>query len=201
MLQFRDGARTVTVLGSGAPLTNGRLGHVGNAALGLNLLGAHPRVVWLVPSLSQAIAGAGRTSLVDLLPHRVLLVAGQLAIAVFLLALWRARRLGPVVAEPLPVIVRAAEAVEGRARLYRAAGARDRAADALRTGCRSRLIPLLGLPPDAEPAAVTAAVAARSGRSEPGVHELLYGAAPDGDPALVRLADDLDSLAGEVRRA
>jgi hypothetical protein len=200
LLQFRDGERTVTALGSGTAFTNDRLGHVGNAALGLNILGAHPRIVWLVPSLSDAIADAGHKSLVDLLPNRVLLVVGQLAIAVFLVALWRARRLGAIVAEPLPVIVRAAEAVEGRARLYRAAGARDRAADALRTGCRSRLAPLLGLPPDAEPDAVTAAVAARSGRPETAVRDLLYGAAPDGDAALVRLADDLDTLAGEVRR-
>ena len=200
LVQVPDGGRTVTVVGSGAPWTNGRLGKSGDAALGLQLLGANPRLVWLVPTLREtAIAGEHR-SVIDLLPNRVLLVAGQLAIAVLVLALWRARRLGPVVAEPLPVVVRAAETVEGRARLYRASGARDRAADALRTGCRSRLVTMLGLPTDAEPGAVTSAVSARTGRPEPAVRDLLYGAAPIGDPALVRLANDLDALTREVRR-
>ncbi|PWU54645.1 hypothetical protein DLE60_29525, partial [Micromonospora globispora] len=48
----------------------------------------------------------------------------QLALAGLLVVLWRARRLGPPVPEPLPVTVRSAETVLGRARLYRRAGAR-----------------------------------------------------------------------------
>jgi hypothetical protein len=200
LLEFTRADKTVTILGSGAPWTNGRLAHSGDAALGLHVLGANPRVVWLVPSLRAAVAAAGHRSLTDLLPDRVLLVVGQLAIAVLLLALWRARRLGPVVTEPLPVAVRAAETVEGRARLYRASHARDRAADALRIGCRSRLTTVLGLPTDTEPPALVATVAGRTRRAESAVRDLLYGAAPDGDPALVRLADDLDALAREVRR-
>ena len=57
-----------------------------------------------------------------------------LAVLGGLLVLWRARRLGPVVTEPLPVVVRSAEVVEGHGRLYSRAGARDRAAAALRAG-------------------------------------------------------------------
>ena len=72
-----------------------------------------------------------------------------------LLALWRARRLGPVVAEPLPVVVRAAETVEGRARLYRRGGARGQAA---RGAARRRPVAgsgrALGLPRRADPPAV-----------------------------------------------
>jgi hypothetical protein len=105
-----------------------------------------------------------------------------------------------VVAEPLPVGVRAAETVEGRARLYRRAGARDTAAEALRAGLRSRLVPLLGQPARSEPPAVVDAVAARSRRTPPEVAALLYGAAPADDAALVRLADELDVLEREVRR-
>jgi hypothetical protein len=199
-VQLRQARRDVTLIGDGAPWTNGRLGHSGNAALGLQVLGANPRLVWLVPTLRDTAVAAEHRSLIDLLPDRTLFAAGQLGIAVVVLAFWRARRLGPIVAEPLPVVVRAAETVEGRARLYRASRARDRAADALRAGCRSRIAVLLGLPTDAEPGAVIAAVASRSGRPTVAVRDLLYGAAPDGDPALVRLADDLDALAREVRR-
>jgi hypothetical protein len=121
-------------------------------------------------------------------------------IAVLLFALWRARRLGPVVAEPLPVVVRAAETVEGRARLYRRSGARGQAAGALRAGVISRLRSQVGLPRGPRPEAVVDAVSSRTGRPAPDVHRLLYGAAPPDDAALVRLADDLDALEREVRR-
>jgi hypothetical protein len=63
-----------------------------------------------------------------------------------LLAVWRARRLGPVVSEPLPVVVHAAEVVEGHGRLYARAGARDRAAAALRAAALRRIAARLGLP-------------------------------------------------------
>ena len=124
----------------------------------------------------------------------MLLGALQLALAVLVLALWRARRLGRVVPEPLPVVVRAAEAVEGRGRLYRAAGARDTAAEALRAGARARLAARLGLPRDAGREGLVLALAARTGRPPQELDALLYGPAPHDDAALVRLADALDGL-------
>jgi hypothetical protein len=200
LVRVRDGDRTVTLLGTPAPLTNRHLGDEGNAALAIGLLGENPRLVWYLPSLSDVPADAQQRSFYDLVPDGVWWGLVQLAVAVLLLALWRARRLGPVVAEPLPVVVRAAETVEGRARLYRRGGARDTAADALRSGLRSRLVPRLGLPARAEPPAVVDAAAARAGRTPSDVAALLYGAAPADDAALVRLADDLDALEREVSR-
>ena len=106
-------------------------------------------------------------------------------VAVLLLALWRARRLGPVVTEPLPVVVRAAETVEGRARLYRRGGARDTAAEALRGapgpgwrrcwGCRRAPRRPRWWPP----------IGGRTGVPAASVGALLYGAAPADDAALV----------------
>jgi hypothetical protein len=113
--------------------------------------------------------------------------------------LWRARRLGPVVREPLPVVVRASEAVEGRARLYRRAGAREHAAETLREATRARLRPLVGLPPDAAAGELVGAVAARVGRRDVG--GLLYGPPPGDDAGLVALARALDECEGEVRRS
>jgi len=106
---------------------------------------------------------------------------------------------GPVVEEPLPVVVRAAEAAEGRARLYRRAGARGRAAQNLRAATLGRLMPLLGQGRAADPVSVTAAVAARAARPAAEVSALLYGAAPADDAALVRLANELDALERMVR--
>ncbi|HET9138407.1 DUF4350 domain-containing protein [Actinophytocola sp.] len=188
----------ITLLGTGAPLTNDRLDEQGNAALSMRLLGEHERLVWYVPSLGDTAALPESRPLVDLLPAGWKFGLVQLAIAIGVVALWRARRLGPVVTEPLPVVVRAAETVEGRARLYRRVGAAGHAANALRQASRDRLVGRLGLPRDAPPEAVAGAVAGRTGRPAPAVHDLLYGPPPAGDAALVRLADDLDVLENEV---
>jgi hypothetical protein len=200
LVRLDQGGRTVTVLGDATPLTNAALPAEGNAALALGLLGEQSPLTWYLPSPDDVPADEER-SFVDLVPDGVLLAGLQVLIGVVLLALWRARRLGPVVSEPLPVVVRAAEAVEGRARLYRRARARDNAAAALRQSTVERLIQFVGLPPGADPAAVIDAVAARSGRPAGEVSLLLYGAAPHDDRALVRLADDVDALEREVRRS
>lgn len=187
----------VVLLGASDPLTNEQLGEHGNAALALGLLGGAGagggEVLWLVPRADRDL-GAGRPTLRDVLPDAVPAGVAQLAVAAVLLALWRGRRLGRVVVEPLPVVVRAAEAVEGRSRLYRAAGARDVAAAALRTGARDRLVQRLGLPPDADRGPLVQTLTARVGGDPARVDELLYGAAPVDDTALVQLADDLDRL-------
>lgn len=194
--------RTVTVLGSGRPLVNDGLLEEGNAALGMNLLDGYARIVWLVPDLPEE--EAGDTSLTELIPPGVTLFLWQAVIAVVLLALWRARRLGPVVVERLPVAVRSAETVEGRSRLYRAAQARDRAALALRESARERLVPLLGLPrsaaADPEKAQqVTSLVASRTGWDQQRAFWTLYGPDPADDAELVRLTDLLDDLEKRLR--
>ncbi|MEO6205953.1 MAG: DUF4350 domain-containing protein [Mycobacteriales bacterium] len=185
------------LLGSGALLTNERLGERGNAALALSLLGGHSEVQWLLPRPGARDLGE-RRGLNALLPDSIRLAAMQLLLATIALVLWRARRLGPVVTEPLPVVVRAAEAAEGRSRLYRAARARGRAAEALREGARERLARRLGLARDSARTALVDAVATRTGRPAHDVDGLLYGAEPGEDSALVQLADDLDTLDREV---
>lgn len=199
LVRVRDGGRTVTVIGAAAPFSNDRLDDEGNAALALGLVGAHPRLLWYLPSLAD-VPAAGRRSLVELVPRGVLLGAVQLLVAVVLLALWRMRRLGPVVPEPLPVVVPATETVRGRARLYRRARARDRAADTLREASRARLTASLGLARAAAPATLVSAVSDRTGRAPDDVGWLMYGAAPADDAALVSLAAALPALEGEVRR-
>jgi Domain of unknown function (DUF4350) len=200
LVQLTLRGRLVTMLGTGAPLTNGELASQGNAALAIDLLPTH-RIVWLVPPASAEAAAAGPArprSFYSLVPLSAYLVAIQLAIALLLAVAWRARRLGPLVAEPLPVVVRAAETVEGHARLYQSRRARARAADALRRGVITRLSPLAGLPVTASQDAVVAALAPRSAWTQAHVGELLYGPAPESDRALVRLARDLDEFEREV---
>ncbi|MFU8870512.1 DUF4350 domain-containing protein [Micromonospora sp. SL4-19] len=122
----------------------------------------------------------------------------QLALAGLLAVLWRARRLGPPVPEPLPVTVRSAETVLGRARLYRRAGARGPAAQTLRAAALARLLPRLNLPPDTPPAEVAARVAGHTGAGAEQVAGLLHGAEPTTDRELLELARDLDALTRTV---
>jgi hypothetical protein len=183
----------VTLLGDPSPLTNDKLDEDGNAALALRLLGQHARLVWYLPSLADA--GVER-SFYDLIPAGWGYALIEVVVAVLLFMLWRGRRLGPVVTEPLPVVVRAAETTEGRARLYRRARATDHAADALRRAALNQLMPMLGLTSEA---AVVEQVAARTGRSGQELHAVLYGPPPQTEQALVHLADALDNLINEVR--
>jgi hypothetical protein len=202
LIRYAAAGRLITVLGTGNPLTNGSLARLGNAALALNLLGGGRTIVWLVPGPGPAAAGgaAGARSLFSLIPEPAYLVALQLGVAVALAVIWRARRLGPLIAEPLPTVVRASETAEGHGRLYRSRRARGRAAAALRAAMLARTLPALGLASDAGPGPVVAAFSARSGSGEVRIEAMLFGPAPGDDAALVALAGDLDALEREVRR-
>lgn len=188
----RDG--NMVTIGTGAPFTNDELDAEGNAALAMKLLGQHERLVWYTPSVADL---SRQRTMSDLMPDGWKFGALQLALAAVVISLWRARRLGPVVTEPLPVVVRAAETVEGRARLYRRSLASDHAASVLRQATRDRLNPLLGLPVGEDPAQE---IARRTGRPETEVRALLHGEGPVDDRGLVDLIDELDVLENEVRR-
>ncbi|WP_410663145.1 DUF4350 domain-containing protein [Amycolatopsis sp. lyj-84] len=192
---------TVSVLGAPAPLTNEWLANEGNAALAMRLLGKNDRLVWYLPTPADPFLENEKKPLSELIPAGWSYAALQAGVAVVLLALWRSRRLGPVVTEPIPVVVRAAEATEGRARLYRKAKAASHAGETLREAARARLRPLLGLTRDAEPAALVESVAVRTGRAPAEIGALLYGDPPADDAALVRLADGLDVVEREVERS
>ena len=197
LVRYRDGDRTVTVVGSTDFMTNAGLLRAGNAALAMNLAGQRPRVVWYAP---QHIEGESpsATSIVDLMPDRVNWIILQLCLTVLLIAVWKGRRIGPLVAEKLPVVVRASETVEGRGRLYRSRRARDRAAQALRGATLQRLLPRLGVAAGTSTPALVIAVAQRS-RSDPEtVRHILFGPPPTTDADLVHLARALDDIERQV---
>ncbi|MFD9322924.1 DUF4350 domain-containing protein [Streptomyces sp. NPDC060053] len=199
-----SGDGDTVVLGAPDILYNKRLDEQGNASLALQLLGSRSHLVWYLPSLSDTAATDpdDEKSFFDLLPSGWLWGTLQLFVAAALAALWRARRLGPLVPERLPVAIRASETVEGRARLYRKANARDRAAAALRSTTRIRLAPLLGVPVTQAhaPEALVPALSAHLHGGGQSLHSLLFGPPPGDDAALIALADQLDALEREVRR-
>lgn len=195
----RPNGATTIVLGSAATFSNAELGTSGNAALALGLTdNAH--VSWVPGGLAAGPVPRSQRGLFNLLPSRLLWATLQLFIALAVLALWRARRLGSPVVEPLPVVVRASETVEGRGRLMHAARSRDTAASALRAATIRRLSTALQLGVDDEPESVVAVVAEQTGQPAAQVSSLLYGDEPSDDAALVQLAQELPRLEAAVQR-
>lgn len=185
----------VVLLGSAKPLQNDGFAHEGNAALALSLLGSQSHLVWWTPQLNDPVgADSQGTPLPDLMPRWVVPAVVQLWIASLFLAWWRGRRMGPLVREPLPVVIRAGETVAGRARLLRASRARATAASHLREAAISRLTRRYQLAPGAPPAVVISAVADGLRRAPNDVAALLYGPDPTSDRDLVALQFELGRL-------
>lgn len=197
-----EGDRRLAVVANPAIMTNAELDQSGNAALMLRALGRHETLVWYVP---DPMATLGSPSLGDLfllsaLPDWIPVLLLQLGVLLVALAVWRGRRLGRIVTEPLPVVVRASEAAVGRGRLYQRARSYGHAAAALRAGTAGRTAGRLGLPRTAEATQVIDAVAHATGRPVQQVADLLYGPPPTDDAGLLQLARQLDELESEVHR-
>lgn len=192
----------VVLLGAGELLSNEQVLRADNAAVALRLLGQSRTLVWYVPDVADLVGGDG-VSLRTLVPDWIfpgLWIGGATVVA---LLLWRARRLGPLVTEPLPVTVKAIETARSRGRLYRRAGDRRHAARALRRAARRTLAARLHLPPGTDPAALVGDVARHVGRPPAQVAALIDddAPAPATDQDLVALATGLTALEEEVRRA
>ncbi|MEO8889693.1 MAG: DUF4350 domain-containing protein [Jatrophihabitantaceae bacterium] len=183
------------VLGSASLLRNDTVSRTGVAALDVNAITDDRtigEVTWLLTGTAAQAAAA--PTVWALFPDGARRAFIWLAALGGLLVLWRARRFGPVVTEPLPVVVRSAEVVEGHGRLYLRAGARERAAAALRSGAVQRLAVHLGLPRGAPVSDVVGASARSAGRSPTLVGALLGGITPRDDSGLIELATALDEL-------
>jgi hypothetical protein len=183
-------------------LSNAAIAEEGNAAFAMNVLGSQPTLVWLMataaPDAGGTAGGGGTASEPTLLPSWWQLGIVQAVVALVVVGIWRGRRLGPILTEPLPVTVRASETVEGHGRLYYRLAARDRAAEALRTATRQRLSRAFGAADDLE--TLAEAVARRTARSPGEINTLLAGSAPATDDELVDLANHLDRLEREARQ-
>jgi hypothetical protein len=189
----------VTLFGVSEALTNDQVLRADNAAAAVRLLGQHDRLVWYVPTIDDLPAGDG-VSLETLLPRWIGPGLWLGALAAVALVVWRARRLGPLATEPLPVVVKAIETTQARGRLYRKARDRPHAAEALRQATRTRAATRLGLAGPTDPLLVPE-VARHTGRDQAEVAALLGPGMPPGtDQDLIMLARGLAELDREVRR-
>ncbi|WP_426225463.1 DUF4350 domain-containing protein [Pseudarthrobacter sp. DSP2-3-2b1] len=196
LLTVTDGG-TLTVLGSTSVISNRALAENGNAALVLRTLGTSRDLVWYLPGLSDAASEAPRT-LDELAPAWVGFLGPWLIFVAVLAMVWRGRRLGPLVFEPLPVVVKAAETAEGRARLYHESHALDRARGNLRAGTLVRLAHALRLGAGATADDVAAAAARYLERPVTEITALVQER-PETEARLVQWSQALEKLENEVR--
>lgn len=197
VLPAQGSAPETVLLGSHAALANKTVVDDDNAAISLRTLGVSRRIVWFAPTLATADNEAVQGPKWPAWFHPAIWLAGAVILIVMV---WRGRRFGRLVPEPLPVVVPADETTRSRGQLYRKAHDRARASAVLRLATRNRLARYLGLAPNGRPETLVGHTA-RAARHDPQqVAELLYGTDPADDAAMTALAQDLQQLERQVRR-
>ncbi|WP_394938925.1 DUF4350 domain-containing protein [Psychromicrobium sp. YIM B11713] len=198
LAQTKDGK--LTVVGNASIFSNERLAQSGNAALALRLLGHSEQLVWYLPSAKDLPVEYQRPNLSALQPGWLVPVSVWLLVVALLAMLWKGRRDGPLVEEPLPVIVKASETATGRARLYQDARALDRATASLRAAALQRLSRKLRLGSSASREAIVLAAAQHGQRPETDVRRILLLTEPTSEAQLLAWSQDVENLEKDLER-
>jgi hypothetical protein len=190
------GDGVIVSLGGPGPLLNENLAAADNAALAVALLA--PQRGTTVAFLEPRLAVAAGENLEDLVGDPVWLLLIQLAVGFTVIALWKARRIGRPVAEPVPVEIAGSELAAARGRLL--AGLRKPAAAAaeLRSEARRTLARALGIGSDADLATVATRTAERTGADLDHVEGLLARRPVATDADLLAVAAGLADLTAMV---
>jgi hypothetical protein len=194
------GAGQLVLLGGPFVWTNANLGHLDNSVLAANVLAPTPngpRVQWIVGPR----AGGGHKSLLELMAPRVKEGLVELGLALVLLALWRARRLGRPVVETPAVELPGSELVVAVGNLLHQGGRFDDAAGILRATVRRGITDQLGVSPHAGADAMADVVAARTGLDRNLILATVVGPPPASEAELVTLAGNADTIRQEMTRA
>lgn len=190
------GDGVIVSIGGPGPLLNENLAAADNAALAVALLA--PRSGTAVAFLEPRLAVDAGENLEDLVGDPVWLLLIQLGVGFVVIALWKARRIGRPVAEPVPVEIAGSELAAARGRLL--AGLRNPAAAAaeLRTEARRNLTRALGMGADGDVAVVANRTAERTGVALDEVEGLLARRPVSTDADLVAVAAGLADLTAMV---
>ncbi|MFC4108715.1 DUF4350 domain-containing protein [Micromonospora zhanjiangensis] len=224
LVGWGDGDSEILAVGATDPFRNGRIGEAGNASLATGLLGRDRDVIWVdvhrressealpppkfkLPGYRQPNRDSGGTDPQwHAFPPVLWAAVVLLSTVAVLVALVRGRRLGPPVAEPLPVVVPATETVTGRGRLYQRIRSREASLATLRAAALRRMTPVFdpyhlagpgGAGGDEE---LIRHIAARTGIPDAEVRTTLHGPEPASDDEFQSAVDRLDALVAAVLR-
>ncbi len=206
----KDG-HTLTLLADSGLVTNMHIDEQGNAALALRLSGRYATAVWYLSEGYDTSAltwldssGGGHvpnpSPSLDFFPPGTGSAVFALFISLIAVVLWRGKRFGSLVTEPLPVIIRSSEATAGRARLYKIARAHGRASASLRAAAALRMGARLGIARGPDKEHLVNAIARATGRTTSEIHALLYGPPPSSESAMMELIAHIDTIENEVHR-
>lgn len=197
-LYVTDEDGSVAILGAPSILSNESIDEAGNAALALRILGSSPTLVWYEPTGADVVSTGEGVDPMTLLPGWVNALLVWLLACAVLAMVWRGRRLGPLATEPLPVVVRAAETAEGRARLYQDSGSVAHAAANLRAAGLARMARRLRVDRSASPVEVLEAAARHTGRPRSDLERQFLERTPTTNRELVLWAQDILDLEKEI---
>lgn len=186
------GDGSIVAVGSRQIFTNQWLGETDAAVLVVSLLAPEPDQA-SVAFLGPSVVPFGEEDTDDLVATRVwngLLMFGA---AFVLYAIHRARRVGRVVAEPLPVHLHGSEVVLQAGLLSERADDPSSAAEVLRNALLARARTTMAIAATDEPEHVADAIAARVGRDQTEVRELLFSHVLS-DKDLLDVAQELTHL-------
>lgn len=190
-------APEIVLLGSHAVLANKTVVDADNAAIILRTLGSSDHLVWFAPTLATGDSDAAQGPKWPGWFHPAVWLGAAVILVVMV---WRGRRFGRLVPEPLPVVVPAGETTRSRGQLYRKAHDHARASAVLRQATRMRLARYLGLAPNGRPETLVDRTARAAEHDPRQVADLLYGTDPPDEDAMTSLAQDLQQLERQVRR-
>jgi hypothetical protein len=186
-------------LGGPTPLLNENLGTRDNAVLGAALVAPSPGARVAVLDPLTPVGDHAARSLLEVLSPGVKRALVQLAIAFVLYALFKARRLGRVVREPLPVQIAGSELTAAVGDLLQQSRDPEASATILRDGLRRSIRDRLGVPLDATADVVADTVATRTGSPRDAVLAAIGDRRVTNDAELVQLARQIELIRKEVQ--
>jgi len=197
------GKGTLVALAGPDIWTNRLLADQDNGLLAADLLVASPgsKVAWLgVTRPDVARLGSGHATLWSLLGGRIRQMLVGLAVAMGVVAAWRARRLGRPVIEAQPVAIPGSALVAAKGRLLGGGHMTEHAAQILRADLARSLGETLHLPASSSAPTLAELASWRTGRQPEEILDLLSGPLPASDAELVELARQIDALEQEIDR-
>lgn len=150
---YAETAEGATVFADWQMLSNAGLYDNGTATLATWALGQSDTVIWFQPDFSLDPANDGELSPVQL-PDWVRMAIVWAVIVTGIVLFYIGRRTGPIITEPLPAEVSAAESIVGRGRMYAKANHHRHALTVLQRASLARLSRVLQLGADTTPDAV-----------------------------------------------